>query len=81
VGDTKSTFAEFQVITASTRDLDDEVDAGRFLLDLRMRLTGVDFHLPPLRERMGDLPALVALLFAREGIALPPNEVEKIAVL
>jgi len=79
VGDTKTLHSEFQVIAASTKDLDDEVDAGNFLLDLRMRLTGVDLSLLPLRKRREDLPLLVALFFAREGVPVPASEVARIA--
>jgi len=64
---------------ASTRDLDAEVDAGRFLLDLRMRLTGVDVELPPLRERLNALPDLIAVALAREGVTIDSVEIDRIA--
>jgi len=79
VGDTRTLHAGFQVIAASTRDLDDEVDAGAFLLDLRMRLIGVDLALPPLRDRLADLPALIAVALAKEGVSVPAEERERIA--
>jgi len=79
IGDTKTLHSEFQVVCASTKDLDDEVEGGTFLLDLRSRLTGIDLTLPPLRKRMGDIPALVSLFFAREGVAIEGEEVSRIA--
>jgi DNA-binding NtrC family response regulator len=78
VGETRSQYSEFQVIVASTRDLDEEVESGQFLVDLRMRLTGVDFQLPPLRERKQDLPALVELILSKEGIGMNANEIQAV---
>jgi DNA-binding NtrC family response regulator len=79
LGDTQTLYSEFQVVVASTRDLDDEVEAGRFLLDLRTRLIGIDIHLDPLRERKQDLAVLVELFFVRQGLSLPKLELEQIA--
>ena len=45
-----------------------------------MRLTGIEMDLPSLRDRFGDLPALITVAFAREGISVRPEEVERIAV-
>lgn len=74
IGETKELYSKFQVIVASTQDLDDAVDNGRFLLDLRVRLTGCDIFLSPLRERMGDLPLLVELFFAKQGVRISSSE-------
>ncbi len=60
LGETVQLRSSFQLVAASTKDLDDEVDANRFLLDLRTRLTGVDINLLPLRDRRDDIPALIA---------------------
>lgn len=60
LGETQQLKSQFQLVAASTKDLDDEVDANRFLLDLRTRLTGVDINLLPLRDRRDDIPALIA---------------------
>ena len=70
VGDTLELKSCFQVIAATTKDLDEEVEKGGFLIDLRTRLTGIDLILPPLRERGQDIPTLIALYFAREKSAI-----------
>lgn len=79
VGDTKTLHSDFQVIAASTKNLDEEAEAGRFLIDLRMRLSGIDMELKPLRERHDDFVLLISIFCAREGIALPQIEIERIA--
>jgi DNA-binding NtrC family response regulator len=74
LGDTKTMRSQFQLIAATTKDLDVEVEEGRFLLDLRMRVTGIDLEMPALRERAEDLADLIRLFFAKEGVAV--SEVE-----
>jgi len=78
IGETKELYSKFQVIAASTQDLDDAVDSGHFLLDLRVRLTGCDIYLSPLRERMADLPLLVELFFSKQGIKISSSELSPI---
>jgi two-component system response regulator AtoC len=50
----------FRRIATTTRNLDDEVDAGRFRPELYFRINGVGIRLPALRERCEDLPELLA---------------------
>jgi transcriptional regulator with GAF, ATPase, and Fis domain len=59
VGDTQTIRVDTRVIAASNRDLREEVDASRFREDLFWRLNVVPIHLPPLRNRREDIPALV----------------------
>lgn len=70
VGDSTVLRSRFQPIVATTRDLDMAVESGNFLIDLRMRLIGLDFLLPPLRERFGDLPDLIRVFLSRRKAPL-----------
>lgn len=51
--------AEVRVICATNRNLEKEVEAGRFRSDLFYRINVLNVHLPPLRERPEDVPTLV----------------------
>ncbi len=65
LGGNKSIKIDARIITASNRDLHAEVEAGRFREDLYYRLGVVEIALPPLRDRLDDIPALVDHFLAR----------------
>lgn len=56
---------DVRVVAATNRRLDDEVNEGAFREDLYFRLHVFPIHLPPLREHLDDLPALVGYLAER----------------
>ena len=58
VGSSRSRRADVRFISATNADVRAEVAAGRFRQDLLFRLNTVEIHVPPLRERREDIPAL-----------------------
>jgi DNA-binding NtrC family response regulator len=70
LGSNKTQTTDVRVITATNKDLEAMVKAGTFREDLFFRLRVVEIHLPPLRERMADVPLLAQAFlteFAREN--------------
>ncbi len=65
VGGTRSIPLEARIISATSRNLLQEVRQGRFRMDLLYRLRTVPLYLPPLRERPEDIPLLVSHFVAR----------------
>ncbi len=59
VGGAQTLKVDVRVVAASNRNLRQEVDQGRFRSDLFYRLNVVHVHVPPLRERVDDIPLLV----------------------
>jgi two-component system nitrogen regulation response regulator NtrX len=60
VGGNKTVKTDVRVVAATHRDLEAEVARGRYRADLYYRLRVIEIIVPPLRERIEDLPALVA---------------------
>lgn len=65
VGGTRSRNCDVRIIASSHRDLREEVNQGRFRMDLYYRLNVVHLHLPPLRERKEDIPDLCRYFLTR----------------
>ena len=59
IGAQEDTRVEVRVVCATNRQLEREMEAGTFRQDLFYRINVLNMQLPPLRERRGDIPALV----------------------
>jgi two-component system nitrogen regulation response regulator NtrX len=85
VGGKGPTQVDVRVIAATHRDLHEEARSGRFREDLLFRLEVVPLHMPPLRERLADIPVLVehALqrLRRRQGMRVPRFSPQAVAAL
>jgi transcriptional regulator with GAF, ATPase, and Fis domain len=85
VGAAKPTTVDVRVISATNRDLSALISARQFRADLYYRLSGVTLHIPPLRDRPADIPALTeffANAYARKtGKPAPSLSAEAMAAL
>lgn len=82
VGGRELIKVDVRLIAATHQDLDRLVAEGRFRADLLHRLAVVRIHLPPLRERLGDLPRLASHLLARAAreLRLEPKRFSRAAL-
>lgn len=65
LGGTQTINVDVRVIAATNKNLEKEVESGRFRKDLYWRLKIISIDLPPLRKRLDDIPALVDYFIAR----------------
>jgi two-component system, NtrC family, response regulator AtoC len=73
-GRTGKTASRF--ISSTSRNLDKEIEAGRFRRELYFRINGVILRLPPLRERKEDIPALLEYFVVKHSNELKKNAPE-----
>jgi len=75
VGDTQTRKIDVRVISATSRELSEHVQSGAIREDLFYRLDVVQLYLPPLRDRMGDIPLLadhfLRNICDRDGKSIP----------
>ncbi len=83
VGGEKTMRVDVRVISATNKNLHDEIASGNFREDLFYRLSVVPIHLPPLRERINDVPILARHLLERmlkddkrDGIEMAPESLD-----
>ena len=69
LGAESSSKNDVRIVAATHRNLWDEVGRGGFRGDLYYRLAVVEVHLPPLRQRLADIPELVRRFLAGHGVA------------
>lgn len=65
VGDSRSIPVDVRIISATNRDLPSLIENGAFRKDLFFRINVIPIHLPPLRERLEDIPLLAESFFRK----------------
>lgn len=82
VGDEGQVPIDVRVVAATHRDLDADVVSGRFREDLFYRLNVVSIHIPPLRERVEDIPVLIEHFIEKHAkrLSIPSQRVSSEAM-
>src|SRR5215213_1582009 len=82
VGGQRAVKVDVRVLSATSRNLPEEIAGGRFRADVFYRLNVVPVRLPPLRERREDLPELVSHFLARYAMErrVPPPRISEEAM-
>lgn len=82
VGGNKEISSDFRVICATNKDLKTMVEQGNFREDLFYRLNVVNIHIPPLRERLADIPLLVDYFIKKYCMSMnkPPATIDQTAL-
>ncbi len=76
VGGSNTMHVDVRILAATNKDLKDEVEQGNFREDLYYRLNVIHIHLPPLRERVDDIPALVTHFLAKNSRSLGKEQLD-----
>jgi len=86
VGSQRTRSVDVRILSATHRNLEEEIRAGRFREDLFYRLNVVTLHLPPLRERREDIPAMALRIlerlrqrFGRSAAGFTPEALNRLA--
>lgn len=82
LGGTKTRTVDVRIISATNKDLKEEIARQQFREDLFYRLNVLPIHLPPLRERREDIPQLLSHFMKREAlrIGVPAKKISKDAM-
>lgn len=73
LGETRERQAHFRLIAATNKDLEKRIGLGQFRVDLFHRLHEVPIQIPPLSERLDDIPALLQFFLRQSDVEFNPD--------